>query len=68
MPGPGEQIVVTGTSSDGGLSAIVAANGNDPDCFDYLSEIGAAGIRKRTRAHLPRKSLSGPMRPVAAHA
>ena len=42
--GDTEKIIVTGTSGGGALSTVIAASGNSPDFFEYLYEIGAAGI------------------------
>ena len=40
------RIVVNGTSGGGAMTALIAASGNSPDFFEYLFEIGAAGISK----------------------
>ena len=40
------KIVVNGTSGGGAMTALIAASGNSPDFFEYLYEIGAAGISK----------------------
>ncbi|MBQ8061159.1 MAG: hypothetical protein IJ205_04380 [Bacteroidales bacterium] len=42
--GDTEKIIVTGTSGGGALSTVIAASGNSPDFYEYLYEIGAAGI------------------------
>ena len=41
-----DRIVVNGTSGGGAMTALIAASGNSPDFFEYLFEIGAAGITK----------------------
>ena len=41
-----DKIVVNGTSGGGAMTALIAASGNSPDFFEYLYEIGAAGISK----------------------
>lgn len=41
-----DYIFVTGTSGGGGLTAVIAATGNNSDYFQSLYEIGAAGISK----------------------
>lgn len=44
--GDTDRIFVTGTSGGGGLTAVIAATGNNSDYFEALYEIGAAGIVK----------------------
>lgn len=39
-----DRIVVNGTSGGGAMTSLIAASGNSPDFFEYLYEIGAAGI------------------------
>ena len=41
-----DKIIINGTSGGGALTALIAASGNSPDFFEYLYEIGAAGISK----------------------
>lgn len=41
-----DRIVITGTSGGGALSTVIAASGNNPDYYESLYEIGAAGIEK----------------------
>ena len=41
-----DKIIVNGTSGGGAMTALIAASGNSPDFFEYLYEIGAAGISK----------------------
>ena len=41
-----DKIVVNGTSGGGAMTALIASSGNSPDFFEYLYEIGAAGISK----------------------
>jgi hypothetical protein len=52
MLGASDQIVITGTSGGGALSAVVAASGNSADYYPYLAEIGAAGINSAGRSTL----------------
>ena len=40
------KIVVNGTSGGGAMTALIASSGNSPDFFEFLYEIGAAGISK----------------------
>ena len=44
--GDTDRIVITGTSGGGALSTVIAASGNNPDYFESLYEIGAAGVSK----------------------
>jgi hypothetical protein len=44
MPGTTKRIIITGTSGGGALGVAIAADGNSPDYYPYLSEIGAAGV------------------------
>lgn len=46
IPGDSGRIVITGTSGGGALSVVTAASGNSADYYEYLYEIGAAGIVK----------------------
>ena len=41
-----DKIFVNGTSGGGAMTSLIAASGNSPDFFEYLYEIGAAGISK----------------------
>lgn len=41
-----EKIIANGTSGGGAMTSLIAASGNSPDFFEYLYEIGAAGISK----------------------
>ena len=41
-----DKIIVNGTSGGGAMTALIASSGNSPDFFEYLYEIGAAGISK----------------------
>lgn len=45
LPADTERIIVDGTSSGGGLSALLGASGNSPRYAPYLREIGAAEAR-----------------------
>ena len=41
-----DKIFANGTSGGGAMTSLIAASGNSPDFFEYLYEIGAAGISK----------------------
>ncbi|MBQ9419865.1 MAG: hypothetical protein IJU31_05745 [Synergistaceae bacterium] len=43
-----EKIIVNGTSGGGAMTGLIAASGNSPDFFEYLYEIGAAGISQNS--------------------
>ena len=44
MPGTTKRIIITGTSGGGALGVAIAADGNSPDYYPYLAELGAAGV------------------------
>lgn len=44
MLGTANRIIITGSSGGGALGVAIAANGNSPDYYPYLYELGAAGV------------------------
>ncbi len=44
MPGTTKRIIITGTSGGGALGVAIAADGNSPDYYPYLADLGAAGV------------------------
>ncbi len=44
MPGTTKRIIITGSSGGGALGVAIAASGNSPDYYPYLSQLGAAGV------------------------
>jgi acetyl esterase/lipase len=53
LPGDFSKVAVTGASSGGAISSLVAASGNTPRMEKYLEEIGAADAPDNVQAALP---------------
>ena len=47
-----DQIIITGTSGGGALSAVIGASGDSSDFYPYLYEIGAAGVTQEGDAYV----------------
>ena len=41
-----DRIIANGTSGGGAMTSLIAASGNSPDFFEFLYDVGAAGISK----------------------